>query len=101
MHTRPAAVANSYRAISLCNVIGDRCARRSTGKCSVDKLPILYHGHAIDEHKFNPFGILERLFKRSLVDDALLIKDGDVRVGTHADASLIVKHRRALLEPLR
>src|SRR5271168_1808900 len=76
-------------------------ARRFPGKYSVDKLPLVYHGHAIHEHKGNARGILQRLFKRSLVDDVVCVKDRDIGVRAHANAPFIVKRWSALLKPLR
>src|SRR5712692_3970719 len=76
-------------------------SRGPAGKNSVNELPILDDGNAVNKHKLNPLGVLQRLFIRGFVDDAIWVEHCDVSVCPYANSSFIFEHRGTLLQPLR
>src|SRR5712692_8860449 len=68
---------------------------------TIDELAVFYNKDAIDEHKGNTFGVLQRLVERGLVDHASGVEDGDVGVSSHSYTPLILECWSALFKPLR
>src|SRR5256885_307004 len=81
--------------------VRQRSARGASGEYAIDELSVLQNGNAVDEHKGDAGGRLQRIVIGGFVDDARGIENGDVRVRADFDAALILEGRRALLEPLR
>src|SRR6267154_921215 len=78
----------------------NRGARCPSGKYSLNQLPILDDGDAVHEHKLNPLGVLQGLFIGGFVDDAIRVEYRNVRVRSRANPTLVLEHRRALLQSL-
>src|SRR5215472_4315812 len=66
-----------------------RRAHPLSGEYALNEHPILNYGYATYQHKRNPLRVLQRLFVRSFVNDRAGIKDGDVRVGAHANSPFV------------
>src|SRR5258708_4003056 len=93
-----------FHGSTRCNLgssLRNRGARGPAGKYSFNQLPIPDDGHAVHEHKLNPFRVLQRLFVGGFIDDAIRVEHGNVSVRADANPSLVLKHRRALFQPLR
>src|SRR3989475_12154342 len=79
----------------------NRGSRGPAGGNPINELPILDNGDGVNKHKLNSLGVLQRLFIRGFVDDAIRVEHSDVRVRPHANSSFVLKDRRTFLQPLR
>src|ERR1700685_1631243 len=79
----------------------NRCARRPSGEDSIDELSVFENQRSVHKHKLNALRVLQRIIEGSFIDDPLRGKNGDVRIGPNANATLILKYWCPLFEPLR
>src|ERR1700730_17191663 len=94
---------NTYTTPTLCErraSVGYRRAGGVAGEDIFDELAVGEDGSAVYQDELDAFGVLERVVEGGFVDDALGIEDGDVGVGTDADAALVFEHGGAILQAL-